>query len=407
VLCIAAVSTARLGVVQLHRALLASLPDHVAIIDARGIILEVNDAWRRFAESRGVLSFERARVGDDYAGACRWDADTGDPIAARALTGVVRVLNREQHHFEMEYDHERNGQRTWSVFSVETLERPDGGAVVTRADETTRRRALMEIEEQRRELSHLARITLLGQLSGALVHELNQPLASIAGNAGAARILLKRDPPELEELDAILRDVVTSNQRAADVIQRLRALLNRGEVCPQLLAPAEVVNEVLELAHAELIARGVIATALFAPDISPVFADRVQLQQVLLNLVLNACDAMSSTPLIDRRLSVIVNSDARGNVHLSVHDCGIGIPATLIDRLFEPFVTTKPEGLGLGLSISRTIVAAHGGRMWAQNNADRGATVHCVLNSAPVAPRQGAALGGLLKSPSRVSIHVL
>jgi len=406
VLCIAAVSTARHGVVQLHRALLASLPDHVAIIDARGTILEVNDAWRRFAETSGVLRFERAGVGDDYAGACRLGAETGDPIAARALTGVLRVLNRDQHRFEMEYDHERNGQRTWSVFSVETLERPDGGAVVTRADETKRRHALMEIEEQRRALSHLARVTLLGQLSGALAHELNQPLASIAGNAGAARILLERDQPDLEELDAILRDIITSNQRAADVIQRLRALLDRNEVCSQLLAPVELVNEVLELAHAELIARRVVATALFAPDIAPVFGDRVQLQQVLLNLVLNACEAMSSTPPVDRRLSVIVNSDARGNVHLSVHDCGTGIPAAVIDRLFEPFVTTKPEGLGLGLSISRTIVAAHGGRMWAQNNADRGATVHCLLSSAPVAPPRAVALGGPTNL-SRVSTDVL
>jgi len=103
---------------------------------------------------------------------------------------------------------------------------------------------------------------------------------------------------------------------------------------------------------------------------------------------------------------VIVNSDARGNVHLSVHDCGTGIPAAVIDRLFEPFVTTKPEGLGLGLSISRTIVAAHGGRMWAQNNADRGATVHCLLSSAPVAPRQVVALRGPA-NPSRVSTDVI
>ena len=382
VLCIAAVSTARHRVVQLHRALLASLSDHVAIIDARGVILEVNAAWQRFAETSGVRAFERGAAGDTYAAACRHDTATGGTTAARACAGMMRVLNREQARFEMEYEHEQNGRRTRFIFSVEALEQSDGGAVVTRADVTARHGALIELEEQRRALSHLARVTVLGQLSGALAHELNQPLASIAGNADAARLLLKRQPPDLAELEAILADIVASNQRAAQVIQRLRALLDRGETRLQLLAPAELVDEVLELAHAELITRRVVATALVVPDISPVFGDRVQLQQVLLNLVLNACESMSSIPPNERRLSVMVSSDARDNVHFSVRDCGIGIPAMLIDRLFEPFVTTKPEGMGLGLSISRTIVAAHGGRMWAENNVDRGATVHCLLASA-------------------------
>ena len=406
VLCIAAVSTARHRVVQLHRALLASLHDHVAVIDARGIILEVNDAWQRFAHTAGVLAFERGRAGDDYIAACRQDAATGDATASRALTGVERVLNRERNLFEMEYEHERHGQRTRFVFSVETLEQLDGGAVVTRADVTARHRALMDIEEQRRALSHLARVTVLGQLSGALAHELNQPLASIASNADAARLLLKREPPDLEELDLILRDIVMSNQRAAQVIQRLRALLNRGETRLQLIAPAELVNEVLELAHAELITRRVVATALVVPDIASVFGDRVQLQQVLLNLVLNACESMSSMPPHERRLSVMVSSDARDNVHFSVRDCGTGISPTLIDRLFEPFVTSKPHGMGLGLSISRTIIAAHGGRMWAENNLDRGATVHCLLHSASAQPSRVAILGSEPANLSLVSSDV-
>ena len=385
VLCIAAVSTARHHVVQLHRALLASLSDHVAVIDARGIILEVNAAWQRFAETSGVLSFERGAAGDNYAAACRRDAATGGTTATRACAGVMHVLDREQRRFEMEYEHEQNGRRRRFVFSVETLEQSDGGAVVTRGDVTARHGALIELEEQRRALSHLARVTVLGQLSGALAHELNQPLASIAGNADAARLLLKRQPPDLAELEAILADIVASNQRAAQVIQRLRALLDRGETRLQLLAPAELVDEVLELAHAELITRRVVATALVVPDIAPVLGDRVQLQQVLLNLVLNACESMSSIAPDERRLSVMVSSDARDNIHFSERDCGAGIPAMLMDRLFEPFVTTKPEGMGLGLSISRTIVAAHGGRMWAENNFDRGATVHCLLAPAHVA----------------------
>ena len=245
VLCIAAVSSARHGVVQLHRALLASAPRPRR---DRRRARHYSRGERRLAAVRRDLrrvEVRARRCGRRLRGrvspGCRHGGSHRGPSVDRR---PARVLNRDQHRFEMEYDHERNGQRTWSVFSVETLERPDGGAVVTRADETKRRRALMEIEEQRRALSHLARVTLLGQLSGALAHELNQPLASIAGNAGAARILLERDQPDLEGLDRDLRDIVTSNQRAADVIQRLRGLLNRNEVCPQTLAPVDLVNEV-------------------------------------------------------------------------------------------------------------------------------------------------------------------
>ncbi len=384
VLCIAAISGARRRVVRLHRALLASLHDHVAILDARGIVLEVNESWRRFAEAADGAPFHRAGAGDDYLGICRDAAEHGDFTATRALAGVTSVLTRERNRFEMEYDDNRGGRQHRYALGIESLARADGGAVVTRAEVTARRQAQMEIEEQRRALSHLARVSALGQLSGALAHELNQPLASIASNAEAARHLIKRRPIDLLEIGAILDDIVTENQRAAHVIRRLRALLKRGETRLQPMDTAELVNEVMELAHAELITRRVTATAWVAPDVPPVLGDRVQLQQVLLNLILNACEAMDGTSTTERKLSLIVDVDARNNPQVSIRDHGTGIPPALMDRLFEPFVTTKPEGLGLGLSISRTIVASHGGRLWAENNADGGATVHCVLVAAPV-----------------------
>jgi signal transduction histidine kinase len=384
VLCIAAISTSRQRIVHLHRALLASVHDHIAILDACGVVVEVNDGWRRYAQDADLALFRRARVGDNYVTACRTAAEAGDPFAARVLAGVTGVFERQEKRFDIEFDDDRDGRHERYALSIEPLTRPDGGAIVRRYDVTARHRAQMEIEEQRRELSHLARVTVLGQLSGALAHELNQPLAAIASNADAARRLLRQHPIDYEELDAILGDIVASNHRAAQVIRRLRAMLNRGEARLQSVNTAELVNEVLELAHAELITRRVIATAVVGPNLPPVMGDRVQLQQVLLNLLLNGCEAMSSTAPSDRRLSLIVTADAQRNVQFSVRDCGTGIASSVIDRLFEPFVTTKPEGLGLGLSISRTIVAAHGGRLWAENNADRGATVHCLLPAAPV-----------------------
>lgn len=410
VLCIAAVGSARQDAVQLYRALLASLQDHVAILDARGIVLQVNDSWRRFAEAGHPSPFDRVRTGDDYMAAGREAIDIltragkpeGDIVAARVIAGVGSVLSREQRRFEMEYEQESANGREWYMMRVEALERSDGGAVVTRANVSARRRAQLEIEEQHRALTHLARVGVLGQLSGALAHELSQPLSSILSNAEAARHLLRRTPIDIDELNAIVGDIVSEDRRAAQVIDGLRAMLKRGETRMQAVDTERLVREVLELAHAELITRGVTATAVVAPGLPPVLADRVQIQQVLLNLILNAGEAMNGTTAGDRSLVFSAVPAAPNDVCFSIRDRGVGIPAPLLDRLFEPFVTTKSEGLGLGLSIARTIIAAHGGRIWAENNPEGGATVFCVLGSAP-----GDAMRDLRRSdPARRTVAV-
>jgi C4-dicarboxylate-specific signal transduction histidine kinase len=165
------------------------------------------------------------------------------------------------------------------------------------------------------------------------------------------------------------------------MIQRLRALLKRGDRRLQPLDGRELVEEVLHLARTELITRRIEATVVVAPDLPRFLGDRVQLQQVLLNLILNAGEAMTATDVARRRLVVTADVEAAGDVHLSVRDFGSGIESSLMDRLFDPFVTTKADGLGLGLSISRTIIAAHGGRLWAENNHDGGATFHCLISA--------------------------
>ena len=282
----------------------------------------------------------------------------------------------------MEYEVEADGRHRWYTLTVEALERPDGGAVVIRADVSTRREAQAEVEVQRRELSHLARVAVVGEMSGALAHELRQPLTSILANSRAALRLVRVDPLDMTEIILILEDIVSADQRASEVIDRLRALFQRGEIHRQRLSPEELVRESLELAHAELVTRRVIATIEVEPGLPPVSGDRVQLQQVLLNLILNACDAMNTRPAGERRLLVSLRRASRDQVQISVRDRGTGISPELADRLFQPFVTTKPQGLGLGLSISRTIVAAHGGRLWAENAPEGGAAFHCALPAA-------------------------
>jgi C4-dicarboxylate-specific signal transduction histidine kinase len=255
-----------------------------------------------------------------------------------------------------------------------------------RKDLVAQQRAELEAKEQRLQLTHLTRVALLGQLSGALAHELNQPLTAILSNAQAAQRFLAADRIDPEELREILGDIVAADQRAGEVIRRLRALFKKGETQFQLLDANEVVREALDLAHGDLVTRNIEVTTELAPRLPAVAADRVQVHQVLLNLLINASEAMSANAAEERRLTVSTQPLSGGGVQVSVADRGPGIPEDRQPRLFEPFFTTKPQGMGLGLSISRSIVTAHGGRLWSTNNPVRGVTFHVALPHQPGAP---------------------
>jgi len=226
-------------------------------------------------------------------------------------------------------------------------------------------------------------VALLGELSAAFAHELNQPLAAIMANARAAQRLMAREPPDQTEVRNILEDIVADDRRAGEVIHRLQALLKRGELQLQPLDINQLVHEVVELVHSELIRREVILHTVLAPDLPRVPADRVQVQQVLMNLVFNACEAMNEQPREERNVTIVTRSTAGGEVAVAVSDQGTGIPTGKEEQVFEPFYTSKRHGLGLGLTICRTIVTAHGGALWAANNPDRGATFHIVLRGSP------------------------
>ena len=245
-------------------------------------------------------------------------------------------------------------------------------------DVTDRKHAEVEVAAQRLELAHLSRVALLGELAGALAHELSQPLTAILGNAQAARSMLNRERIDAEELRAALDDVIDSNRRARDFIERLRAMLRKEGIRHQRVDVNDVIREVVDLAHSELLSRRVTATTALTPEIPCVLGDRVQLQQVVLNLLLNACDAMRETPALDRRVAVATRAHA-GFIELTVSDRGTGIPPDQLDRVFEPFVTSRDNGLGIGLTISRSIVNSHGGSIAAENNAEGGATFRCIL----------------------------
>ena len=244
-----------------------------------------------------------------------------------------------------------------------------------------RTRGAREAAEQRLQLTHLSRVALLGEMSGGLAHELNQPLTAILSNAQAAQQFIANKTIDDAELQDILRDIIAADERAGAVIQRLRALFKRGETQVQRLDANELVKEVLSLAHGDLATRSVETVLQLAPGLPPVDGDRVQLQQVMLNLIMNASEAMAASEPAERRL-LIRTAPTRNFVHVSFTDRGSGFAPELHDRLFEPFYTTKVQGLGLGLSISRSIVSAHGGRLWGRATEGRGATFFISLPAA-------------------------
>jgi two-component system sensor kinase FixL len=305
------------------------------------------------------------------------------------MRGLMEETVRNGGHFEREYRISVPGSPTrWIVTrgQVEQDQDPSGGVLLrgVTVDISERRRIEHEVTQQRTELAHLSRVAALGEMAGALAHEINQPLMAILSNARAAQRFMAGDNADLFEVRAILADIVADDKRAGEVIHRLRGLLRRGEVQRGPFDLNSLIEDVLRLTRNELLNRGVVATVELAPDLPSLLGDSIQIQQVLLNLVMNACDAMEGTPG-SRQLVLRTRTMDGAGVEVSVSDCGCGIRPGELERIFEPFVTTKKHGMGLGLSVCRTIVAAHGGRLWAESVDGCGATLRFAL---PVATEQ-------------------
>jgi two-component system, LuxR family, sensor kinase FixL len=251
-----------------------------------------------------------------------------------------------------------------------TLNRIDGAATLAVVIDRTER---AELQRDRQELAHLTRVSMLGELAASLAHELNQPLTAILSNAQAAQRFMSRDPIDLDEVREILGDLVADNNRASEILRRIRALVKKSELELAPLSIAGVIGDVALLVHSDAIVRGIRVVIDVDPHLPLVRGDKIQLQQVVLNLLLNSFDAMDTCGT-DRVATISATREGADRVRVSVRDEGNGVPAALADQLFKPFCTSKRDGLGLGLSISRSIVEMHGGRIWAHNNADRGAT---------------------------------
>ncbi|MFL9911743.1 PAS domain-containing sensor histidine kinase [Paraburkholderia sp. RL17-337-BIB-A] len=351
------------------REALALLPVATLMLDARGLMAMVNpQADRLFGYECGELV---GRPVELLVHALRFDSDAphwADPSGIRRSHGLLPlddVCARRKDGTELSVEIDLSAFR----FGDENV------TLVFVIDKSDR----YELRRQRQDLAHLTRVSTMGQLASSLAHELNQPLTAILSNVQAAQRFMTADPIDLAELREILNDIVQDDYRASEVIRRIRAVVKKGDLEVIPLDLTGVMRDVVSLVHSDAIVRGIRVTLDIDATMPLVRGDRVQLQQVMLNLLLNAFDAMNEVPPVDRVVCVTLKSADNGMVLIAVRDRGHGLTADKLDKIFKPFFTSKPQGLGLGLSISRSIIDMHRGRLWAENNNDRGATFYVAL----------------------------
>jgi PAS domain S-box-containing protein len=355
------------------RRVVEAAPNAMVMVDSRGRIALVNkQAESVFGYTREELigapieTLIPSRLGGHHAEVR--EGYQADPTAR--VMGAGRDL----------FGQRKDGSEVAVEIGLNPIDMPEGQYVLASIiDITSRRQGELESARQQQELAHLSRISILGELAGTLAHELNQPLAAILGNAQVGSAGLRAGQADLVELAAILDDIADDAKRAGGIIHGMRAMfLKDASTEPQRLDLNEIVTQVLRLLHSEIVSRRVKLQVDLAPDLPPANAVRVEIQQILINLVINALDAMKGTPN-GNRLEITTALLKAGRVQITVRDGGPGIAPDMVERIFEPFVSTKQSGLGLGLAISRNIAQRFRGDLRAENHPEGGAIFHLVL----------------------------
>ncbi|HUL71852.1 MAG TPA: MASE1 domain-containing protein [Vicinamibacterales bacterium] len=357
-------------------AILESLTTGVAVVDRAGRVLTLNENWTRLAQR---VAGARVPVGGNLVESCEAAARLHDPLSKALAAGITAVLDGSQARFDLDQRTETSGPAAWWSAQVVPLGSADGGAVVTLTDVTGTRQAEIDAQRSRQALAHVARASTVGELTASLAHQLNQPLSAIMTNAQAARRLLDSPEPDFAKLHAILVDIVKDDRRASDIIVGLRKLLRRGELAMAPVNLTAVIREVVDLVVGDAVGRAVKLSLDIGNEPIFVRGDSLQLQQAVLNLLQNAFDAVSDQPQGLRLVTVQCQAVDGHSVRVSLHDSGRGLPVGAADLIFEPFYTTKPGGMGMGLPIVRSIVEAHGGSIQGASDPRRGTVFEFVL----------------------------
>lgn len=346
-----------------------------------GCITEANDAFLQ------IVGYSR----DDLLSGCmrwpdmtppEWRKEQARAVAELRATGTVKPF--ENAFFR------KDGSRVPVLIGGVTFDERQGQGVAFVLDLTERKQAEDDLRRSERRyheaelaLAHANRVATLGQLSTSIAHEVKQPIAAAINNASAALHWIDRDSPDLEKIRQSLDRIVGNGHRANDVIGRIRSLLKKAPLQKERFDINDAIREVLVLSRGEITKNAISVRTQLAAGLLLIEGDRVQLQQVILNLVINAVEAMSSVPIGPRELTISTVKGRAESVHVAIRDSGPGMAQVALDRAFDAFYTTKPGGLGMGLSISRSIIEAHGGRLWAAVNAPQGASFEFTLPAAP------------------------
>ena len=365
---------------ELNRAVLASLSTQIAILDDRGTIIRVNDAWRELARRAANDITGEAFVGSNYLEECRRAEQRGCDDARDVREGIQDVLGRRAWPFRYQYHCLPPDERWYELF-VDRLQVSEGGAIVTHVDVTDRRLAERRTEEMRRQMAHMGRVALVGELAATISHELRQPLAAIRVNAEVGDLLLASTSHELTEARELFQSIVADDTRAVDVIEGVRKLLRRDEVVHTTVNLNQICRDAARLLQHDALLRNTRLELSLSPEPPMVAGDPVELQQLVVNLALNGLESASQSTT---ERTVVVHTESLSEyVELVVRDSGAGIPPDVRPRLFESFFSTKKGGLGLGLVIVRSIAERHRGRVRAENHPSGGAVFSVRLPSAP------------------------
>jgi len=345
----------------------------IYVADIEGRIFEANDAFLH------ILGYDRddlasGRVRRTELTPPEWRERDERALAELRSTGSFQP-------FEKEY-FRKDGSRVPVLVGVALFEQGGEEGVAFVLDLTERKRAEQALRELESEFAHMNRVSMMGELTASLSHEVTQPIASARNNAQAALNFLDLQPPDLGEVREALGSIVGDADRAGDIIERIREQIKKAPPRKEIFDLNETTDEVIELAQSAIVRNGVSIQRRFAEGVLAVNGDRIQLQQVVMNLVLNAVEAMSSVESGGRELVISTGQNRTDGVIVAVQDSGPGIDAKNIERVFEAFYTTKSSGTGMGLSICRSIIDAHGGRLWAEANEPRGAVFQFTLPRA-------------------------